>query len=320
MELLELLADGQFHSGQHLGAQLGVSRAAVWKQINRLREKGAEIDVVHGRGYRLSTFPVRWSASAIRGHMSSAALVALQRIEIVQCVSSTNDVVMTWQRDKAGSGLCCIAEEQTHGRGRRGRDWLSPPGACFYGTVGWTFERGFGALEGLSLAIGVAVVRALKRLGVQDVSLKWPNDIEINGAKLGGVLIEAQAEAGGACHAAIGIGLNISLPPDFAQKVGRPVADLSSYRASGVSRDLLAALLLDEILLLLQAYDASGFRLWQGEWMALDSLQGHQVVVTGMGDPVMGVARGVDAGGALLIETPFGLNAVHAGEVSLRKA
>lgn len=320
MQLLRLLSDGQFHSGEELGAKLGISRTAVWKQIEALRKRGLVLDVQPGKGYRLGTPLEWWSKSEILAAMSPVTRKLLHELLIEEKVGSTNDVVLGHMRKQPRSGTVCLAEEQSSGRGRRGRDWLSPLCGNFYGSIGWTFAGGIAAVEGLSLAVGVAVIRALRRYGMSSAQLKWPNDIVVGSAKLGGVLIELQAEAEGPCHVVIGLGLNLSLPQAASQMLGRPVTDVASEVKAAVRRNELGGLLLDELFLLLGEYPQKGFSAVCEEWMSYDALRDADVDVSGLDRELSGIARGVDQHGSLRVQTAQGEVLLHGGEVSLRKA
>lgn len=320
MQLLRLLSDGQFHSGEELGAQLGISRTAVWKQIEALRKRGLILDVQPGKGYRLTAPLEWWSRDELLAAMSSKAKKLLHQLNIADKVNSTNDVVLGCMRQEPHSGVVCLAEEQASGRGRRGRDWLSPLCGNFYGSVGWSFPGGIAVVEGLSLAVGVAVIRALRRYGMSSAQLKWPNDIVVGPAKLGGVLIELQAEAEGPCHVVIGLGLNLSLPRDASELLGRPVTDVVTETKLALRRNEIGGLLLDELFLLLSEYPQCGFSSVCDEWMQYDALRDAEVVVSGLDKALEGIARGVDVHGSLRVETVSGVVALHGGEVSLRKA
>lgn len=318
MQLLRLLADGEFHSGEELGVCIGVSRTAVWKQIAAWRKRGLEIDVVRGRGYRLPAPLEWWSRESLLAGLSASARASIHTLKIAERVVSTNDEVLELLQSLGATGMVCLAEEQSAGRGRRGRQWLSPLGGNFYGSVGWVFPR-LSAVEGLSLAVGVAIIRALQRYGMESARLKWPNDIVVGDAKLGGVLIELQAEAEGPCRVVIGIGLNLRLPDSASVTLKRSVTDVSRHTAEPLRRNELAALLLDELLSLLQRYPVRGFAGVRDEWLRHDALRGMDVTVTGLDKELHGVARGVDEQGALRLETLQGMRMLHGGEVSLRK-
>lgn len=176
------------------------------------------------------------------------------------------------------------------------------------------------ALEGLSLAIGVAVARALRRYGIDEVRLKWPNDVMVRGAKLGGILIEVQAEAGGPCQAIIGVGLNLLLPDDASARLGRAVTDVATVTGAPVRKNELGGDMLNELLGLLRDYSGQRFAGVRQEWMSLDALKGASVRITGLATDLDGVAEGVDERGSLLLRTPDGVQHIQAGEVSLRAA
>lgn len=318
MQLLRLLADGELHSGEELGAQLGVSRTAVWKQLAGWRKRGLAIDVVPGKGYRLLAPLEWWEKEKLLAGLSVPARNSVRELIIEERIGSTNDVVLESMRSSKSSGIVCLAEEQSAGRGRRGREWLSPFGVNFYGSIGWVF-REISVVEGLSLAVGVAVVRALERYGMPNAQLKWPNDIVLGEAKLGGVLIELQAESEGPCLVVIGLGLNLRLPDGASEVLGRSVTDVCSHTDAPLRRNELGSLLLDELLLLLRGYPDGGFADVRDAWLSRDALSNMSVVVTGLDKELSGIARGVDPHGALRVETSRGLVVLHGGEVSLRK-
>jgi len=318
VDLLELLNDGQFHSGEELGERLGISRAAVSKQLAHWREQGLELDVVNGRGYRLRQ-PLEWlQAEAIRERLGSDARGLLSELIILTRTESTNDVLLQRLRQRPQAGLVCLAEQQTAGRGRRGRPWVSPLACNFYGSISWTFSEGFAAVEGLSLALGVAVAEALERAGASGIGLKWPNDLMVDGRKLGGLLLEMQGEAGGPAHLVIGIGVNFYMSAEVAATIDKPVTDLRNLLGHTVPRNAVAALMLDAVLTLLRDYGRIGFAGWRERWLSRDISRGQSVSIIGLAEPLHGIAAGVDAEGALLLQTARGLEAVHSGEVSLR--
>lgn len=318
MDLLKLLADGQFHSGEELGECLGVSRAAVSKQLAALREQGLEMDVVNGKGYRLRQ-PVEWlEREAILAAMSPKARALMPELIIEQRIDSTNDVILQKLKQQPRSGLVCLAEQQTAGRGRRGRAWSSPLACNFYGSISWSFAEGFAVLEGLSLAVGVAVAEALERCGATGIQLKWPNDLMVGERKLGGILLEVQGEAAGPCHLVVGIGVNFHVPEAVAVTIDKPVIDLATVMQGVVPRNRATAAILEAVLCLLEDYARDGFAAWHERWLQRDVSRGVPVSILGLAQELVGVAQGVDEHGALLLQTAAGLERVHGGEVSLR--
>ena len=212
MKLLSLLADGEFHSGDDLGVALGVTRAAVWKQIQRLQEdRGLDIFSVKGKGYRLASPIDLLDSSKIKGNLSASAKLLVSDVQVFGSVTSTNDIAMKHAEAQGRPGYVCVAEQQTAGRGRRGRPWVSPYGTNIYLSLVWDFFDGAAALEGLSLAVGVVVANALKAKGLAGVELKWPNDVLVEGAKLGGILLEMTGDPSGHCQVVLGVGINTSV-------------------------------------------------------------------------------------------------------------
>ncbi|WP_160154571.1 bifunctional biotin--[acetyl-CoA-carboxylase] ligase/biotin operon repressor BirA [Microbulbifer sp. ALW1] len=317
--LLNLLADGEVHSGESLGEALGVSRAAVWKQLQKLEPLGLQVESVKGRGYRLPGGLDLLAESDIRRHLAGDTGGLLSQIQIFDQVDSTNARLLSALDAGSGHGLVMLAEQQTAGRGRRGRSWESPFASGISISIGWQFSGGVQLLEGLSLAVGVALVRALAKFDVPDLRLKWPNDVWCRGRKLAGVLLELSGDLTDRCAVVVGIGLNMHLPAAAAEAIGQPWIDLAEVRP-GISRNALVAALLDELLPMLSDYAGAGFAHWREEWLALDQFAGADVCVQSAQQRWCGIARGVDASGALLLEMDGEQKVFHGGEVSLRAA
>ncbi len=319
--LLPLLASGDYCSGQALAEHLGISRTAVWKQLNALGELGLQIESVKGRGYRIPGGIDLLDEDRVRGGLQPGVADLLSRLELLETIDSTNAQVMRQLAAGAGAGLVCSAEQQTAGRGRRGRTWVSPFARNLYLSVAWQYHQGAAALEGLSLAVGVAVARALAANDLPPVQLKWPNDVVYRGAKLGGVLLEMTGDAAGACQVIVGVGLNVAMPDEAAVAIDQAWTDIDTL-GGGVrpGRNALLAALLNELLPLLAGFEQEGFAPWRDEWLALDAFADKPVVLhTGAMD-MAGIARGVDARGALQLETATGLQSIYGGEISLRHA
>lgn len=318
MELLTLLADGQFHSGVDLAKQLNVSRTTISKRVADWQLLGLDIDTVTGKGYRLQT-PIDWLNQAkIYDFLPDNSQNLISEFSIQQIISSTNDFVAQSLQKKSQSGVVCLAEMQSAGRGRRGRTWLSPPAGTFYGSVGWVFNEGFQVVEGLSLAIGVAVIRALTACGVEGLQLKWPNDIVWNGKKLGGILIEMNAEVGGSCQVVVGVGINLALPQTVKKKIDQQVVDLREICPT-LNRQQVTAALIEHIVLVLSDYNIQGFQAYRSIWQQYDALWGLPVNVLGLAQTIEGIGAGIDEQGAFLIQTATGIEAISGGEVSIRK-
>ncbi len=320
--LLSLLAGGEYVSGQALADVLGVSRTAVWKQLNKLADAGLELESVKGLGYRIPGGLDLLDADAVRAGMGAESRALLGRLDIRDSLGSTNAEAMAQIAAGCGSGYVCTAEQQTAGRGRLGRQWVSPYARNLYLSVVWEYSQGAAALEGMSLAVGVAVARALANCGLPAVQLKWPNDVLHQGAKLGGILLEMTGDAAGTCQVVIGIGLNVDMPETSAAAIDQDWTDVRRL-AGGEhpGRSALLGALLDELLPMLATFESSGFAPWRDEWQALDAFAGETVVLHSGSQQMAGVARGVDGRGALQLETAAsGVQSIFGGEISLRRA
>ena len=319
--LLKLLSDGDFHSGEDLGAALGVSRMAVWKHLKTLRELGVDFEVVRGKGYRLSASIELLDGDEISTGISRSTATHIDSINIFHELDSTNN----WLREQclsgAPSGTVCLAEMQHAGRGRRGRSWVSPYAANLYLSLLWRSPAGAAALGGLSLVTGIAVLRCLQAWGVEAAGLKWPNDILVRNAKLAGILIDVVGEASGPCAVIIGVGVNVCMPPLAGADIDQSWTDLSRLIGrSELSRNRLAAGLLDQLLPAVAEFETAGLQPFLGEWRRYDIVDGCQVDLQLPNETVSGTACGIDDGGALLVETVNGRRRFTSGEVSVRFA
>jgi BirA family biotin operon repressor/biotin-[acetyl-CoA-carboxylase] ligase len=319
--LLELLADGEVHSGESLAAELRQTRAAVWKGVQRLRAAGIEVEAQARRGYRLARPLELLDLSRVRAELGGDRKPHLHSLELLFEVGSTNTRLLGSPPPPPSTADVCIAERQFAGRGRLGRRWIAPFGGGIALSLGWTCSDVVRTLPALSLGVGVAVSRALTRAGAHGISLKWPNDIWFNDRKLGGVLIEMRAEAGGPAHIVIGVGINVSLPAEARREIeaaGAAVAAVTDACREPVSRNVVAGAILDELLSMLVQYERRGFAAFRDAWTALDGLNGRPAQVLVGETAIVGIARGVDADGALLLETKDRLQRFVSGEASLR--
>jgi BirA family transcriptional regulator, biotin operon repressor / biotin---[acetyl-CoA-carboxylase] ligase len=315
------LADGEFHSGEQLAEALGVSRSAVWKAVESLRQLGATLHAVRNRGYRLRSGTDALHAARITELLSAAVRGHLRRIEATWTVDSTNSVLLGRPNSPLGACDVFLAEYQTAGRGRRGRAWLAPPGGAICLSLGWTFREVPREIGALGLAVGVCALRALRDSGLERAALKWPNDILIDGKKLGGILIELRAESAGPANAVIGIGLNVALGAALLERIGEmgvAAIDLVSAGLEHPSRNALAAALIDQVVLGLLAFEKEGLRPFLEEWRDADALRGRQIDVHTLEGVARGLARGIDLHGALVIETPQGVKRFVSGDVTVR--
>lgn len=317
------IADGRFQSGEELAHRLGVSRSGVWKAANALRELGATIHAVRNRGYRLAVPAEPLDPDRIRATMGKGMRSRIRSLDVTWSTDSTNTELLNRANLRPGVSEVLLAEHQTAGRGRRGRAWLAPPGGAICLSLSWTFPQVPRDLGALSLVIGVCVLRALTAQGVQGARLKWPNDVLFDGRKLGGILIELRAEAAGPTYVVVGIGLNVALGAPLLRQIqdmGLPAIDLRTASSQPISRNAMAASLVEACLHGLAEFEREGFKPFLEEWQEADALRGQVVNVISAEGDAQGLARGIDASGALLVETPQGLRKFISGEVTVRPA
>ncbi len=301
-ELLARLSDGQTHSGESLAHALSITRGAVWNRVQRLQARGVDIFAVTGKGYRLAQPYEFLNAEIIRARLQPETAARLAEVACVTETDSTNQRLLE-RIPRARVHACALfAEYQTAGRGRRGDVWIAPPGSGLCGSLGWRFDAPPPTMSALSLAIGVAVANTAATCGAGGVQLKWPNDVLLDGRKLAGILIEMRAEYGGPSTVVIGIGLNTAIPAAVRAKITQPVADLSEALGAAPSRNTLAATLLDHVVDTLARFAADGFAPFVPAWQRYDGLVGRAVQLELPDRKVIGTARGVDAGGMLVIE------------------
>ncbi|WP_354623027.1 bifunctional biotin--[acetyl-CoA-carboxylase] ligase/biotin operon repressor BirA [Psychromonas sp. MME2] len=311
--LLKLLADGEFHSGEKIGALLGVSRTSVNNYIKALQEIGLDIYKVTGKGYRSAV------AIELLDEQKIKQLSNTNHVHVEQILDSTNQWLLD-RIDKIDNGQTCISEYQLAGRGRRGRTWVSPFASHLYFSLYWRFDAGIEKISGLSLLVGIATVNALEKMGIHGVSLKWPNDLYYQGKKLAGILIELKAQATAACHCVIGIGINVRMPPEQAKLIDQPWIDLTSISAQAIDRDQLSATLINELQQLLSDYEQSGLTPYIKRWFELDCFLNKSVNLL-IGEQVKtGICRGINPSGALLLEHNGEIEPFIGGEISLRLA
>ena len=316
LPLVDALAAGDWLSGEALATAAGVTRAALAKRISQIEAWGLDIEARPGLGYRLSAPLERLDPARI------GMPPPLRRVDVALRVDSTNQRLIEGASTDDPQAL--FAEAQTAGRGRRGRDWRSPFGANLYLSLAWSFAGWPPKLGCLPLAVGVAATRALSAAGLDGVQLKWPNDLRIGEAKLGGILIESRSEIGGACRVVIGLGLNVAMTAAQAADVGQPwISVHAAQDAAGgprVSRNALARHLLVALTQALREFETSGFSSFVAEWNQLDIAAVRPVRIIGAGaSEIDGIACGVDDDGALIVETADGRRQhLHAGEVSVR--
>ena len=297
--LLRRLSDGRFHSGQALAEEFALSRSSIFNVLAQAESMGLTIHAVRGRGYRLPE-PVEWlDGRAVAQHLGSAA--EAYTIHILDSVDSTNTALMAAALNGAVDGTVFCSEHQQAGKGRRGRHWHSVPGGSLTFSALWRFDNGLQSLAGLSLAVGLAIARAVNRHSRHPARLKWPNDVLVDYRKLAGILVEVQGDLHGAAFAVVGIGLNVRLNKSQRDVVDQAVVDLAEMGVT-VGRNRLLADCLLELHTVLARFRLHGFASLREDWLALDAYAGRAVVLN-LPDArsVQGVASGVDEIGAFLL-------------------
>ena len=325
-ELLAELAMGTPRSGVELAAKTGVTRAAVWKQIEALRARGVPVEAGGASGYRLP-WPIQLLDTArIQATLPAAIAKRLGALEVHWELDSTSSELQ--RRGATAPDLSLVlAETQSAGRGRRGRHWLSPPGLNLYLSCLKRFDTGFAALSGLSLAIGVIVLRTLESLGIAGAGLKWPNDVLAAApgqalGKLAGILVELSGEYQGPCAAVIGIGLNLRLTDVLRAQAGQPACDLAML-AGGTppDRNRVAAALIAALAEGLHQFEREGFAAFADDYAHHDLLRDQPLRLSGAGGEHDGIGAGVDSRGALLLRLPSGeVQHVDSADVTVRRA
>lgn len=324
--ILQLLADGQFHSGEALAQQFKVTRATIWSAIKHAEALGITIFSVRGRGYKLPQaidfLDKNLVLNAIGEQREWINLIILDE------VNSTNTYLM--QQKNVPHATCVAAHIQTNGKGRRGRTWVSQLGASLTFSLAWRFQCGAAALSGLSLAVGVALMRTLANLGVNQAQLKWPNDVLVldenrQGKKLAGILIELQGDLDGPSTAVIGIGINLNLSKAVLESIDQPTTDLNRTAALNknnnqpINQNVLLGTLLKHLVSVLSNFEQLGFVGLRDEWLSYHAYHNQAVhMLLPNGTEVLGVVKNVADDGILLVDTPLGLQRFSAGEISLR--
>lgn len=317
--LLTILADGQEHTAGELCARLAVEPTRLAQVVQTWLDLGLGLRSLSNGNYCLAESLELLDRQRIMANLSEEARARLSCLEVYQLLDSTNTYLLHKAHEQWPSGAVCLSECQQSGRGRKGRSWQSPFGAGLFGSLLWRFDGTPTALSGLSLATGIAVARALRVLGVAEVGLKWPNDVLWQERKLGGILLESGSSAG-ALHVVAGIGLNVALPPQATLAIDQPWVDLQEILGKkAVSRNRLAALLINELVAVFTRFERGGFANLAEEWMNFDLSAGRRVRLHLPNTTVTGIVRGVDASGALLLEGADGQISTHlGGEISLR--
>lgn len=317
--VLRLLSHTDFRSGEEIAALLGVSRASISNALADLGEFGVEVFKLRGQGYRLEQ-PIEWLDVAALSDALGDSRTAFN-LEVADVVASTNTLLLQKAALGAPHASVLAAEHQTQGKGRRGRSWETTLGGSLTFSMLWRFNHGIAQLGGLSLAVGVALIRAMKEIGIDDAAVKWPNDLIHRYRKIAGILIELQGEALGPAAAVIGVGLNLRLGDAAKQRIDQAVTDVQGVLGGIPPRNELLALLLVHMRDVLQQFEEEGFASLREEWQAAHAYHERPVaLLLPSGLRESGHVRGVAEDGTLLVDTGAGPRRFAAGEISLRAA
>jgi BirA family biotin operon repressor/biotin-[acetyl-CoA-carboxylase] ligase len=319
--LARLLADARPHGTAELAAILGCRPDAVDRAVpDAAAALGLDIQAC-GSGYRLAHPLELLDAARLRRDLAPDVETGLTGIEVFDTIDSTHDHLLRRAEAGAASGLVCLAEQQSAGRGRRGRDWVSPFGGNLYLSLLWRTDRAPSALGGLSLAAGIAVAEAVNGVigAGEGVGLKWPNDLHWRRRKLAGLLLEVTGDAHGPSRVVVGVGVNLVLSAAGGGGIDQPWVDLREVLGGRLPpRNALAAALINGLLRTLPRYAAGGLGPYLDAWRRLDVHLGEPVELVQGDRRIRGRHAGIDGDGALLLDTATGRQRFVAGEVSLR--
>lgn len=311
LTLLNLLKDGRFHSGQDLGVALGVSRSAVWKQLQQLEaELGLSIHKVRGRGYQLS------APLTLLDPLEITRKIPQWSVRVFDSVDSTNAEALRSISEGAPAPFLVLAERQLAGRGRRGRKWVSPFAENLYYSLVLRIEGGMRQLEGLSLVVGLAVMQTLRSAGVSNVGLKWPNDVLVGNKKIAGILLELVGDPADVCHVVLGIGINVNM--QVAHEVDQQWTSIRLESGQACDRNDLVVELSNQLNTYIHRHQANGFASLQAEWAENHLWQGRSVSLIAGNSHIDGVVLGIDNQGGLRLMVDGVEQVFSGGELSLR--
>ncbi|KGA28909.1 bifunctional biotin--[acetyl-CoA-carboxylase] ligase/biotin operon repressor BirA [Pectobacterium brasiliense] len=312
LKLIKILSDGEFYSGELLGEMMGMSRAAINKHIQTIRDWGIDIFTVTGKGYSLPAPMQLLDEEVILKHLPEGG------VTVLPVVDSTNQYILE-RLDTLSSGEACLAEYQQSGRGRRGRQWFSPFGANLYLSLYWRLEQGPAAAVGVSLVIGIVMAEVLHKLGADGVRVKWPNDLYLKDRKLAGILVELTGKTGDAANLVIGAGINLQMREPAPDTINQGWINLQEAGIE-INRNTLASTLISELRSALAVFELQGLEPFIPRWEKLDNYFNRPIRLIIGNREIHGIDRGIDRQGALLLEADGLITPYIGGEISLRGA
>ena len=310
LKLIAILADGEFHSGEKLGEQLGMSRAAINKHIQTLKEWGVDVFTVTGKGYSLPSPLQMLDEQLINERLDGG------RLAVIPVIDSTNQYLLD-NINTLQSGDACLAEYQQAGRGRRGRQWVSPFGVNLYLSMYWRLEQGPAAAMGLSLVVGIVLAEVLQAMGAKNVKVKWPNDIYLDDRKLAGILVELIGKTGDAAQIVIGTGINLAMNNRLAESINQGWINLQEAGIA-IDRNALSASIINQLRAALLQFEQEGMAPFVARWGRLDNFMDRPVKLLIGDKEILGIARGIDPQGGLILEQDGVRKSWVGGEISLR--
>ena len=319
--VLSILSDGKFHSGEAIAQHFKVSRVAIWHAIGEAEKLGIDIFSVRGKGYRLTQPLTLLEEAKIKQLIGETA--NWFNVKVIDVVDSTNNFLLKEAAKGYPHASCVVTNLQTHGKGRRGRQWQSALGESLTFSFMWRFTRGAAGLSGLSLVVGVALIRALKKLNIPHALVKWPNDIlvktEDGYRKLAGILIELQGDTDGQSAAVIGVGINLNLSKKQTAKIDQPAIDIKSLSNEATDPNNFLAIIIKELANVLALFESDQFTPFKNEWLSYHAFQDKPISITlGSSEIIEGRAHDVSDEGALMVMTDKGLKTFSSGEVTVR--
>ena len=319
--MIAILSDGKFHSGEVIAQHFNVSRVAIWHAITEAEKLGINIFSVRGKGYRLTQPLTLLEETKIKQLIGETA--NWFNVKVLDVVDSTNSFLIKEAATGYPHASCVAANIQTHGKGRRGRQWQSALGESLTFSFLWRFTRGAAGLSGLSLVVGVALIRTLKKLNIHQALVKWPNDIlvGVDGQyrKLAGILIELQGDTDGQSAAIIGVGINLNLSKKQTAKIDQPSIDMQTLLGEAVDPNLFLAMIIKELSGVLSLFENDQFIPFKEEWLSYHAFQDKPISITlGSSEVIQGRPQDVSDEGSLIVMTDKGLKTFSSGEVTVR--
>ena len=317
MKVCELLSDNQYHDGTTIGNELGITRAAVWKVIKKLQQYEVNLKSIKGKGYLLEAPLILLNETTLQNNLKRTV-----QLEVLEKINSTNDYLKQYAAENKAI-RACLAEMQTQGKGRLNRQWHSPFGKNINFSLLYPFQKDISELSGLSLVVGLAICRAIEdTLSLKCVlSVKWPNDILVDGQKISGTLIEIQGESNGSCQVIIGIGINVNLETANSEQINQPWTSLLGLTGHHIDRNHISSALIDILIDYIERFSQQGLDAFIDEWQERDSLLGNPVKVASGRQNYSGIGFGINQQGHFLLKMPDNtVKAFASGDTSIVKS